>query len=136
MFSEIKSYPHPVTGKALVPFALSDNTYNNRIVLSSSTGNTQFNFDVVTGGSTQRAILGNFTSSGIKASGGYKSTGSAGSLDGASVVTSNTPNIPSVISQLDIGKAHDGTNFLNGHIARLAYFPTRKTDEDLIKLTT
>jgi len=135
VFVEAKNYPHPVTGKALVPFAFSDNTYNNLITLAGSTGSNQFNFDVISAGSLQRAILGNFVSSGLKASGGYKSTGSAGSLDGAAAVTSNTPNIPSVIGQLDIGRAHDGINILNGHIARLAYFPTRKTDQELIKIT-
>ena len=29
-----------------------------------------------------------------------------------------------------------GTAYLNGHISRLAYFPTRKTDQQLIDLTT
>lgn len=136
MFVEAKNYPHPVTGKALAPFAFSDNTYNNRITLAGSTGNDQFNFDVTVGGSQQRAILGNFVSSVLKASGGYKSTGSAGSLDGAAVVTSNTPNIPSVISQIDIGQAHDGNNILNGHISRFVYFPTRLSDDKLKSITT
>lgn len=135
VFIDAKNYPHPVTGKALVPLAFSNNTYNNRITLAGSIGTAQFNFDVTAAGSFSRAILGNFVSSGLKASGGYKSTGSAGSLDGAAAVTSNTPNIPSVIGQLDIGRAHDGNNYLNGHISRLAYFPTRKTDQELINLT-
>jgi hypothetical protein len=136
VFVDTQSYPHPVSGKALVPFAFSDNSYSNRVTLAGSTGSSQFNFDVVTGGAQQRAILGNFSSSGLKAAGGYKSTGSAGSLNGATAVTANSPNIPSVISQLNIGQAHDGNNTINGHISRLAYFPTRKTDQELIDLTT
>ena len=136
VFVEAKNYPHPVSGKALVALAFSDNTYNNRITLASSTGNDQFNFDVTVGGSQQRAILGNFVSSGLKSSGGYKSTGSAGSLDGAAAVTSNTPNIPSVISQLDIGQTHNGSNFLNGHISRLAYFPPRLPDATQQNITS
>ena len=136
VFVDTQSYPHPVSGKALVPFAFSDNSYSNRITLSGSTGSSQFNFDVTAGGILQRAVLGNFLSSGLKAAGGYKSTGSAGSLDGATAVTSNSPNIPSVISQLDIGQAQDGTNTLNGHISRLAYYPYRLSDTILQEITS
>jgi hypothetical protein len=136
VFVEANGYPHPVSGKALVALAFSDNTYDNRITLAGSTGSDQFNFDVTVGGSQQRAILGNFVSSGLKSSGGYKSTGSAGSLDGAAAVTSNTPNIPSVISQLDIGQTHNGSNFLNGHISRLAYFPPRLPDATQQNITS
>jgi hypothetical protein len=135
-FVEAKNYPYPITGKALVPFAFSDNTYNNRITLAGSTGTNQFNFDVTKAGSFRRAILGNFVSSGLKVSGGYKSTGSAGSLDGAATVTSDTPNIPSVISQLNIGQGHVGTNILNGHIKRLTYWPTRLSNDTLQTITT
>jgi hypothetical protein len=88
------------------------------------------------GGTLQRAILGNFSSSGLKAAGGYKSTGSAGSLDGANAVTLNSPNIPSVISQLNIGQAHDGINTLNGHISRLTYYPYRLADATLQEITS
>ena len=135
VFADAKNYPHPVTGEALVPLAFSDNTYNNRIALAGSTGNNQFNFDVVSAGSFQRTILGNFVSSGLKASGGYKSTGSAGSLNGAATVTSNTPNIPSVIGRLDIGQPHDGNNALNGCISRLTYWPVRLGNNVLQQIT-
>ena len=135
VFVEASSYPHPVTGKALVPFAYSDNSFNNRVTLASSTGNNQFNFDVTSGGSQQRGILGNFVSTGLKASGGYKATGSAGSLDGADAVTSSTPNIPSSIERLDISNAHNGGQSLNGHIKRLTYFNTRLSDDKLKSIT-
>ncbi len=135
MFVEVVNYPHPITGKALLPFALSDNSYSNRITLASSTGNSAFNFDVTNSGSLVRASLGNFVSAGLKAAGGYKSTGSAGSLDGASAATSNTSNIPSTINRLDIGRAHDSSQDLNGHIKRLSYFPTRLADATLQTIT-
>ncbi|UYE97341.1 virion structural protein [Cyanophage S-TIM54] len=136
VFVEASNYPHPITGKALVPFAYSDNSFNNRVNLASSTGNDQFNFDVTGGGSQQRAILGNFVSTGLKASGGYKVTGSAGSLDGATAVTSSTPNIPSSIDRLDIGNAHNGQEPLNGHIKRITYIPTRLPDATLQSITS
>jgi len=31
---------------------------------------------------------------------------------------------------------NNGNNVINGHISRLAYFPTRKTDQELVKLTS
>ena len=136
VFVEASNYPHPVTGKALVPFAYSDNSFNNRVTLASSTSNNQFNFDVTSGGSQQRGILGNFVSTGLKAAGGYKSTGSAGSLDGATAVTSSTPNISSSINRLDIGNAHNGQQSLNGHIKSLTYFNTRLSDDKLKSITT
>ena len=136
-YAEASSYPHPVAGKALVTVFLSDNSYNNRVVLAGSTGVDAFNFDVVENGLAQRAVLGNFTSSGLKAAGGYKATGSAGSLDGASAVTVNTSTlIPTTINRLDIGKGFDGTNALNGHIKRLAYFNTRLPDATLQNITS
>ena len=135
VFAEASSYPHPVTGKALVPLAYSDNSFNNRVTLASSTSNNQFNFDVTSGGSQQRGILGNFVSTGLKAAGGYKATGSAGSLDGATAVTSSTSSIPSSINRLDIGNAHNGGQSLNGHIKRLIYFNTRLSDDKLESIT-
>ena len=136
VFIEVLTYPDPVAGKALTPFAFSDNSFNNRVVLAASTGTTQFNFDVVDSGSSVRAILGSYNTSGLKTAGGYKATGSAGSIDGASVVTSNTPNIPTTIARLDIGKAHNDGNIINGHIKRLAYFPTRLPDATLQSITS
>jgi len=135
VFTEITSYPHPVAGKALVPLAFSDNSYINRVALAGSTSSTQFNFDVVAATVAQRAILGNFTSDGIKSAGGYKSTGSAGSLNGAAAVSSNTPNIPLSISQLDIANGHDGSQPLDGHIKRLTYWPHRLSDATIQSIT-
>ena len=135
VFAEVVSYPHPITGKDLLPFAYSDNTANNKVAIVGSTNSSQLNFDVVAG-SLQRANLGNFTSPSLKAAGAYKATGSAGSLDGASVVTSSTPNIPSTINRLDIGNSHDGTQALNGHIKRTVYFPVRLPDARLQSITS
>ena len=136
VFVEASNYPHSVTGKALAPFAYSDNSFNNRIALGGSTGTSQFNFDVVANGSTVRAILGNYNTNGLKTAGSYKSTGSAASLAGATAVTSNTNNIPSSINLLNIGNTHNGQNPLNGHIKRLAYMPHRLPDTILQSMTS
>jgi len=57
------------------------------------------------------------------------------------LVNGGTPDtsftMPSSLDRLFIGRHPTvSSRYLNGHIARLAYFPTRKTDQELIDLTT
>jgi len=57
------------------------------------------------------------------------------SVNGGTPDTSFT--MPSSLDRLFIGRHPTvSSSYLNGHIARLAYFPTRKTDQQLIDLTT
>ena len=74
----------------------------------------------------------------IKACLAYKSGSSRGVIDGALKTLSTTSNVPSAIDQVGIGfQNYEGSSgFLNGHIKRLAYFSTRKTDQELVKMTS
>ena len=69
-----------------------------------------------------------------KVGGSYTSSTYVAFADGAvgSSITPGTNN--SALLRLSIGSGVDG-GFWGGHIARLAYFPTRKTDQELIKIT-
>jgi hypothetical protein len=58
-----------------------------------------------------------------------------GALNGTLTAQDTTVVLP-VVDSFHIGRTSDGQDLLNGHISRLAYFPTRKTDEDLTELTT
>jgi hypothetical protein len=50
--------------------------------------------------------------------------------------SSNTSALPTNMTQMSIGyRASQSSYYLNGHITRLAYFTTRKTDQELINLT-
>ena len=73
----------------------------------------------------------------IKACLAYKPGSSRGVIDGALKILSTTNNVPDAINQVGIGfQNYAGSpGFLDGHIARLAYFPVRKTDQELIDLT-
>jgi len=51
-------------------------------------------------------------------------------------VTSDSSLSVPVVNVLNLGKSTGTGGYINGHISRLSYFPTRKTDADLIKLTT
>ena len=53
-------------------------------------------------------------------------------VDGTSIGTDNTVVMPTGMDRLAITPYGPG----RAHISRLSYFPTRKSDEDLIKLTT
>ena len=74
----------------------------------------------------------------IKACLAYQSGSSRGVIDGDLETLSTTSNVPDAINQVGIGlQNYEGSSgFLNGHISRLAYFPVRKTDAGLVKLTS
>jgi hypothetical protein len=56
--------------------------------------------------------------------------------NGAVCATSNTAGTVSGVSRLDIGVRHDATAYMNGHIRRLTYYPTRLPNATLQALTT
>jgi len=137
-YTDMKLNPSfPVSGRASISFTLSDSSYNNRITLASSTGSNAFNADVTISGTNYRAVLGNYTSgsNSIKSSIGYKSTNTAGSLNGASPVTSSPSGSLPLLTRADIGKDHTNFNYLSGHIRRITYYPTRLTNTQLQALT-
>ena len=47
VFAEVVSYPHPITGKDLLPFAYSDNTANNKVAIVGSTNSSQLNLSLI-----------------------------------------------------------------------------------------
>jgi len=66
---------------------------------------------------------------------GYKLNDCASSLDGGNTVNDNTVLIPTV-DRMFIGARDLSSAYLNGHISRLAYFPTRLPDDKLKSITT
>lgn len=74
----------------------------------------------------------------IKACLAYKPGSSRGAIDGGLKTLSTTiNNVPTAITQVGLGcQNYDSTGFLNGHIKRLAYFSTRKTDAELSEMTS
>ena len=127
----------PVSGYASIMMTFSDNSYNNRITLASSTGSAAFNADVAISGSTIRASLGSYTSGSysIKAAMAYKASDTAGALNGAAVVTTSPGTLP-LLTRADIGKDHNNGNALNGHIKRIMYYTKRLPNSQLVTLTS
>ena len=128
----------PMRGYASIMMTFSDNSYDNRITLASSTGSAAFNADVAISGSTTRATLGSYTSGShsIKAAMAYKSSDSAGSLNGAAAVTSSPSGTLPLLTRADIGKDHNNGNALNGHIKRIMYYSKRLSNNQLRTLTS
>ena len=74
----------------------------------------------------------------IKACIAYKPGSSRGVINGDLKTLSTTNNVPDAINQVGIGFQNYGgsSGLLNGHITRLAYFPTRLPDDKLKSITT
>jgi hypothetical protein len=74
----------------------------------------------------------------IKACLAYQLGSSRGVIDGSLKTLSAGSNVPDFINQLGIGHQSYSPigGFFNGHISRIAYYPTRLTDEQLLGLTS
>ena len=68
---------------------------------------------------------------------GYSYSGNGGTFMSNQVSISTSSSDLSAIdpSNFYIGNIDSGSANLNGHISRLAYFPTRKTDQELVNMT-
>jgi hypothetical protein len=62
----------------------------------------------------------------------YKANDANYSYDGLIGTQDTSVTLP-VVNQVEIGYLND---YLNGHIKRLSYFPTRKTDQQLVNMTS
>ncbi len=117
------------------PFVcLDDNTSSERIEIYGS--GTDPKVLVVDGGSAQVDIDAGTISNGtaFKLAFSYKLNDFAVSLNGGTVATDTVGTLPTV-DRLRIGSNQAG-NYLNGHIARLRYYPTRLTNAKLQELST
>lgn len=91
-------------------------------------------FSVVTGGVTQGTLDFNGVTKGTtyKLAGAYKANDLAASLDGATPLTDASASIPTV-SSANIGSLF--SQYINGHIKSIRYYPKRLTNAELQALT-
>jgi hypothetical protein len=64
----------------------------------------------------------------------YKVDDFQSAVNGALGTADNSGAVPTV-TQLDLGRRANNTTYLNGHIRRIAYYPTRLPDATLQALT-
>jgi hypothetical protein len=65
----------------------------------------------------------------------YKTNDVAGSKNGSSIVSDSSANLP-VTNKLTIGGDVGSTSYINGHIAKIAYYPKRLSNAELQSITT
>jgi hypothetical protein len=117
------------------PFAyeFSDGTANERIL---SNAGAAAHLAVTDGGASQADIDAGTITAGVfnKAAQAFSANDFAAVIAGGTVGTDTSGTMPTVTT-LRLGYQFNSVNFLNGHIKRLTYFPTRRTNADLQVLT-
>lgn len=136
-------YLNPVPSGIETAFLFNNTTSENeRIWFSKSNASPYGQRAIFTASSSNVAVLSvsdSLPSSNqfYKTAAGFKLNDFAATLNGASVVTDTSGAMPSV-SQLSIGWYPPFTTgtYLNGHIAKLVYYPARLTNTKLQQLST
>lgn len=107
---------------------LDDNTANESITLRGVAADPQL--FVVDGGITQATLdAGTITANTVyKLGGAWKASSFATAINGAAAVTSASGTLPTV-TQARLGS--DGTNYFNGHLQNLRYWPQRLTNAEV-----
>jgi hypothetical protein len=123
---------NPITA---VSFGMSDGTFGNSVYLSN-TNNGDY-LSVASGSVTQATAGVGTTLPGVKKiAGAYKLNDFAYSRAGGAVVTDTSGTVPPAATAAAVGKAPWGTsNYLNGYIRRVRYWPVRKPNAELQSLT-
>jgi hypothetical protein len=119
---------------------IGDGTNNNRqVVFAYQSGGNKFNFTGRVSNVEQwnldsaSTVVANIAAA--KFVGAYKVNDIAFSVNAISPLTDTSATIP-VVNALYIGYSGAGTNFFNGTIKKLAYYPIRATNAQLQALTS
>jgi hypothetical protein len=114
--------------------AMNDGTANESIRLR--TDGTNPLFTVTDGGVDQANIDAGTVATGTvyRFAGAYAANDFAASINGGAAVTDTSGTLPTV-NRLMIGNS-SSSNYLNGHVRRLAYFPRRLSDAELTAITS
>jgi len=114
--------------------AISDNTPDNRIYFGA---NNSFNCFVASGGAQQFRVDYNPYVQGVnvKHAAGLAQNDMSWCVSGVVRGSATTCLMPINVDRYYLNANEVGADIFSGHIARLAYFPTRKTDQELIKIT-
>jgi len=127
VFVDFMSLPENTLLNQVVSF--NDGSNSNRINVTNRSNGT---YQAEISASNVPQLRGDYPfDSERKVSLAYKTNDANYSYSGQIGVLDTSVTLP-VVDEVDIGYLND---YLNGHISRLAYFTTRKTDQELIKIT-
>jgi hypothetical protein len=116
--------------------SIDDATANNRIQLRRVTSGTNASFRMVSPSGSIDAVILSGSVSGLNKQAASFSAGAQSAAANGTIFTNIIPiaTMP-IVNRLDIG-AGIGSSSLNGHIARISYYPTRPANETLQAITS
>jgi len=115
-------------------FSINDATTNNNIQPAINAAANVLNVEMKVAGSVVAGFYPAYTSGTTKLVFTYKLNDVNYAKDGVAGTTDTSAAIPAV-TQMNLGATQAPSNFLNGHIARISYYPTRLADTDLVRIT-
>jgi len=118
------------SGKSGKIVVISDGTDSNKHELSNTS--TDVTLSQKNSGSSQVSLSQSLSS---KSAFAYAADDYGLSVGGAAAIR-DTSATPPTVNKMSIGCQYDDSLQLNGHIKRLAYFSTRRTDAELVKMTS
>jgi hypothetical protein len=139
VYAEFVTGGTPVTGVAnRYVCDIADSAGTNRLLFSWNTSNKS-QFQVVSGNTTYanlNSVASLVSGSTYKLIGGYKVDDFGMSLDAAAVVADTSGLVPSGVTFISIGNRYTGSEYLNGTIKKLSFYPAKLTSAQLQALTT
>lgn len=126
-----------VTGNSnqCIVFEAGDGTNANLVQLGTQYGTTNFQYLINQAGSSQAAVVTAASTSQTARAVSYKTNDCAQSINGAAVSTDTAATMP-IVASFGVGCKINQISQLNGHIARIAYYPKRLTNATLQALST
>lgn len=128
----------PVANIGQISLTFNDGGSNNRMYVGKKFDSTTVTeFGVTTGGTGQAFVLSTPTASmtNFKLAAAYRLNDFASVASGGAVGTDALGTVP-VVNQLLLGRIGTSSDFLNGTIRKIAYYPIRVTDAQLQALTS
>jgi hypothetical protein len=126
-----------VTGNSnqCIVFEAGDGTNANLVQLGTQYGTTNFQYLITQAGSGQVVVVTAASTSQTARAVSYKTNDCAQSINGAAVSTDTAATMP-IVASFGVGCKVNQISQLNGHIARIAYYPKRLTNATLQALST
>ena len=126
-----------VTGNSnqCIVFEAGDGTNANLVQLGTQYGTTNFQYLINQAGSSQAAVVTAASTSQTARAVSYKTNDCAQSINGAAVFTDTAATMP-IVASFGVGCKINQISQLNGHIARIAYYPIRLANATLQAMST
>ena len=137
LYTDFIPYESGTNSESVLQF--DDGTTSNRHIIYLQSGQ-RIGFITVVNGSTVNNLSSNYDSLTLnntnKYAGSYSVNRFSGSSNGEAVVTNAFGVLPNNLVRAAFGSATASTNYLNGHIKKISYFPARLSNEELQEMTS